>query len=216
MAASSSIRYLLFDLGNVLVDIDVPATIEALKELTDDPALLKRKLLNEGLHNDYETGLLTTDDFLGALQPLMRKSITKDQMISAWNAMLLDFPLSRLEWLQTLRGTYHVGLWSNTNALHIAWVHDHLETRYGIRDFESRYFDKVYYSHDVGLRKPDLDCFFHVMESEPFDPGQILFIDDIPENVAAARQAGMNAIVHDPRKEIALFLQQYVANFCNN
>lgn len=213
MAASSSIRYLLFDLGNVLVDIDVPATINALKELTDDPALLERKLLNEGLHYDYETGQLTTDEFLEALQPLMRKSTDKDQIITAWNAMLFDFPFARLAWLETLRDAFHVGLWSNTNALHIAWVHDHIDRKYGVRDFESRYFDRVYYSHDVGLRKPDLACFTHVLESEPFDPGQILFIDDIPENVYAARQVGINAIVHDPQQEIAICLQEYLANF---
>lgn len=212
MGTSSAIHYLLFDLGNVLVDINIPATIEALKELTDDPDLLEYKLLNEGLHHAFETGQLSTEDFLEALQPLMRKSIAKDQIVSAWNAMLLDFPLSRLRWLKTLRGAYHVGLWSNTNALHIAWVHDHLETKYGIHDFESHYFDKVYYSHVVGLRKPDLACFFHVLECEQIDPGKILFIDDIPENVAAARQAGMNAIVHDPRQEIAICLQQYIAN----
>lgn len=203
--------YLLFDLGNVIVDLDIPATYRALSDLTrsraaDFEAFLRREQWLER----YETGGLEDEPFIEGILDFAEPGAGSDDVINAWNAMLVHIPLERLDWLAGLRSSFRVGLLSNTNNLHLAWVYTYLERRYGLRDFEAACFDEVYYSHHIRLRKPARECFDFTVAAIGVPPGEILFIDDLPDNTAAARASGLRAVTHRPGREIMDWLDHYL------
>ncbi len=211
MNTSAQAHYLLFDLGNVIVDLDIPATYTALTELTN----LNREAFNTFLNETawlekYETGQMDTDAFIDGIIRYARPGSTSKDVINSWNAMLVDIPYPRLEWLASLRPQFQVGLLSNTNPLHLEWVYQFLLKRYGITDFESRYFDQVFYSHQIGHRKPDRSCFDFALEKIGLPAANILFIDDLAENTSAARLTGMRVATHSPASEIMERMDQYL------
>ncbi|GAB1395749.1 hypothetical protein MASR1M65_05260 [Saprospiraceae bacterium] len=71
-----------------------------------------------------------------------------------------------------------------------------------IAQFESTYFDKVYYSHLVGMRKPDMAIFTHIMSNTGIDPAETLFVDDNFDNITAGKLAGLHVHHHNPEFEI--------------
>lgn len=203
--------YLLFDLGNVLIDLDIPATYRALQHLTAGKGDAFARFLEEQdwLHA-YETGLISDDQFLTEILPFTPPGTDADTLRDAWNAMLIGIPAKRLAWLEGLRHDFRVGLLSNTNGIHLAWVYRHLEEVHGVWNFEERYFDHVFYSHHIGAKKPDVACFEMVLDSLNIAAEHILFVDDLEENVRAADSRGMQAVVHPAGEEIMDRLPVYL------
>jgi glucose-1-phosphatase len=203
--------YLLFDLGNVIVDLDIPATYRALADLTRGRARPFERFLQEERWLDrYETGALSDQEFIAGILDHADPDTPPEAVVDAWNAMLVHIPSERLEWLADLRSRYQVGLLSNTNGLHLQWVHDYLDRQLGIRDFEDRCFDEVYYSHRIGYRKPAEECFRHTIRAIGRPAREILFIDDLEDNTAAARACGMRAATHPAGREIREWLDHYL------
>ncbi len=206
-----SIRHIIFDLGNVLIDLDIAATERRLR------ALLGRHFRasfvrneQEGLFEAYEKGLIPEADFFAELRRLAKAEVSVAQLKDAWNAMLLGFPLDRLLWVEELRTRYRTYVLSNTNETHLEWVYRHLRDDYGISDYEERFFDKVWYSHRVHLRKPEPEIYGHVLEDGDLDPAETLFVDDNPVNVEAARAAGIHAVHNPPGTDVRQTLAPFV------
>ncbi len=205
------LRHLIFDLGNVLIDLDFAATEKQLRRMLG--AHFRASFARneqEGLFEAFEKGLISEEVFFAQLQRLAGRHIGTAELKAAWNAMLLAFPLERLEWVATLRSRYRTYVLSNTNATHLEWVYRHLRVRYGIEDYESRFFDKVWYSHHLHMRKPEPEIFAHVLAEAALEPAQTLFVDDNPANVAAAQAAGMVAVHHRPGNDIRDTLRPYL------
>ena len=181
------IRNLIFDFGNVFVDLDTEATVRTLMEygVQEIPIPLYESALS------FEKGQISTKDFVKAAMDLL-PGLSADQLITAWNAILLDIPMHRLEFLDALvqSDAYNLFLLSNSNTLHI----EHLTQRWGHKEMRRflAFFDSVYFSHKMGMRKPDLEIFHHVLESEQLNPSETLFIDDTEENTLAAAQIGLH------------------------
>lgn len=204
--------YLLFDLGNVIVDLDIPATYQAMAALGGGHVeALQSFLEKERWLERYETGAIADDDFVEGILAYARPGITGQDVRDAWNAMLVHIPEERLQWLEGLRQSFRVGLLSNTNGIHLSWVYGYLETAYGIRDFEARCFDDVYYSHQIGYRKPDEACYRHALACIGRPAGEVLFIDDLEENTRAARAIGIRAATHLSGREIREWLPAYLS-----
>jgi putative hydrolase of the HAD superfamily len=110
--------------------------------------------------------------------------------------------------LEILKTRYAIYLLSNTNALHLARAFDDLEKDHGVTDFDAQYFDTTYYSHLIGFRKPDPAAFRHVIEDSFLTPEYTLYIDDMPENIRAARKLGFQTHLSPPDEEIAEFLKR--------
>jgi FMN phosphatase YigB (HAD superfamily) len=203
--------YLLFDLGNVLIDLDIPATYHALEDLTRLQASAFKAFLDEKawLHH-YETGQLSDEEFLNGLLAFATPGTSLDTLKTAWNAMLKGIPVQRLRWLAHLRNAFNVGLLSNTNGIHLAWVHHYLNVTHKVTDFEQRFFDHVFYSHHIGAKKPDPESFERVLHTLNIASGDILFIDDLEDNVRAAIAAGMKAVHHPVGEEIMFCLPDYL------
>lgn len=180
------INNIIFDFGDVFLNLDKNAVYRDLSE-----AELER--IGEDMYPlncDIETGKITEQQFLTGLEKILpgRKA---DELRNRWNAMLLDFPEYRLEYLEHLNKTnnYRLFLLSNTNAIHIEYVQEAMgELRYNrFRDC----FEAFYLSHEIGLRKPDTEIFEFVLETHELNPNQTLFIDDTPENTEAAAALGI-------------------------
>jgi len=178
------IEAIICDFGNVFINLDSNATLVAFKKLG-----LKdwNEELNS-LNKSYETGKIEELVFMQGIQ----KHIPKANLMEireAWNAVLLDFPLYRLEFLQMISSKYKLFLLSNTDATHIEKF-EHKVGQSFAREFYGC-FEKVYFSFEFGFRKPDTKAFQFVLNNHNLTPKKTLFIDDKLENIKAAEELGI-------------------------
>jgi putative hydrolase of the HAD superfamily len=185
-----NIRNIIFDLGGVILNIDFKLTEKALKELgIDNFSEYMTQQHISSFFKEYEIGKIDDASFVRALQSLASKPLAEDAIINAWNALLADFPRERIELLQRLKTNYRLFLLSNTNSIHYKEFQRKLRLQTG--NYLEDYFEKTYYSHEVGLSKPSIEIFQLVISENKLDPSQTLFIDDTEGNIVAAKQAGL-------------------------
>lgn len=197
------IRNIIFDFGNVLFDLDLPAIERNLKiHFGEHLVEAKEKLLRDRVFELYEVGGLSTEEFVDVLRFASEKPLEKEQVIAAWNSIFLEMPRERFDMLLRLREHYNVFLLSNINELHAAWIDGYMVRAHGIEDFHSRYFDGVYYSHLIRLRKPDREVYEYVLADAELAPEGTIFFDDMEINVEAARAVGIQGIVHPAGEDI--------------
>ena len=199
-----TVRNLMFDLGNVIVDIDIEGAYSRLRALFRQDAheaLIQKALL------DYECGKISTDLFINRMLSQCDHTVQAIDIIDAWNSMLIDIPAHRLDMLRQLRESYNVTLLSNTNALHIEWVHRFVRSRYHVTDFEGTYFDQPFYSHIVGDRKPNVSMFRYLVDDAMMIPQLTLYMDDVQENLDVAETFGFKTHLVVPGEEVGEYLK---------
>ena len=199
----SKIKNLIFDLGNVIIDLDMERTFAQLRHYlgADYEASLKN-LFDKDIFIEYEIGNMSETEFLHSLRAVANVPVGIGQLREAWNAMLLEIPFKRLEMLERLKSKYQVFLLSNTNESHLYYVHGYLKTIYGIENFEERFFHRPYYSHLLGLRKPNSDIYEFVLKDAQLKADETMFFDDLSWNVKAAQSVGIQAVLHPTGTEI--------------
>ena len=201
----SAVRNLLFDLGNVIVDLDIDGCTERLRRLMKADASIEE--FNIHLIK-YESGRISSELFINRILALCSHKVQALDVIEAWNSMLVGIPGHRLDMLKKLRERYNVYLLSNTNELHLEWIHRHVKSEFGIQDFESAFFDQAYYSHLVGDRKPMPSIFKHIIEDAFMTPALTLYMDDVQENLDAASLLGFQTYLVRPGEEIKEYLRE--------
>jgi len=186
------IKNIIFDLGGVIYAIDYLATIRAFKDLgIKNFEQIYAKAGQSDLFDALETGRISKAEFLREIKGYLNSSISDDDVINSWNAMLIDFMPDALKCLKALNGDYRIFLLSNTNEIHIKEI----KSRVG-EVFYSEFcqlFEQVYLSHDLGLRKPHTEVFTYILSEKGLNPSETLFIDDSPQHVDGAVQAGLKA-----------------------
>jgi len=191
------IKYIIFDLGGVILNIDFKRAADSFKTLgLDDFEGLYSKAAQSKLFDRLEKGLISASTFRTELRNLAAVKMSNQQIDEAWNALILDFPPARLQMLKDLKTNYKLFLLSNTNIIHADFYNQDLRNTHGINGLEEL-FDKVYYSHQIGLRKPDAAAFEYVIKDQNLKVEQLLFIDDSLPNILAAKQLGLNTIFID-------------------
>lgn len=195
-ATFDNIQAIIFDLGGVLLNLDYQLTEKAFAAL-EIPGFEQHfsQLKQTSLFDDLETGRISASDFFDALRQETGASISNDQITEAWNAMLLDFPRRRLQILQQLQLRYQLFLLSNTNEIHETAFNLIFEALMGRGDRLAAYFDKVYFSHRLGMRKPNEDIFLHILSENKLLPDETLFIDDSPQHIETAKRLGIQTIL---------------------
>lgn len=199
---SRAIQNIIFDLGGVFLNIDFERTNQAFQQL--GLAGFDRFFTQHHAHQlfeDLETGKISPDQFYAAFRAETQTQLTDAQIRDAWNALLLDFPPERLDWLEKIRQHYRVFLFSNTNAIHYDAFMAQFAQVFPGKDFNA-YFEKAYYSQTLGLRKPEPESFQAILTEQDLDPAVTLFIDDTPKNVEAAQQVGLQAWWLSPGKSV--------------
>ena len=190
---------ILFDFGGVLLDLDYTRTYDALKDLLGIELDLSEGSRHRLVLDEYEKGLMSSENFLWHLQHWADKSRpvpSAPALIKAWNAMLLGWDREKLNLLADLKKSLRLFLLSNTNALHPEWVHRDLASNHGIRDFENRFFEKAFYSHLLKDRKPNSSCFEQIISLGNIAPSRTLFVDDNVSNIETASKMGFRTHLH--------------------
>lgn len=187
----SSIKNIIFDLGNVLLNLDFDASIEAFKKLgLNEKVVDKKQAYSDLVFYELETGKASADEFRKRVREILNNPDATDKQIDdAWTAMILDIPAKRVKTIQKLRNNFNVYLFSNTNEIHISKLHRQFTEQHGI-EFPSL-FVKDYYSHEIHDRKPDLSSYQKVIELSGVNPEDTLFVDDLEKNIWGAQKAGL-------------------------
>lgn len=180
----------ILDLGGVILNIDYNLTVDAFKQLgfTNFQAQYS-KLQQSGLFDKLETGRIGEDEFIQEIQKSIPNA-SSAQIISAWNALLLDFPEGRINTIRRIAEAFPTFLLSNTNSIHYKEFNQTLQTQTDISDIKSL-FKKAYLSHEIHLRKPNKEAFHLILDEHDLDPSRTLFVDDSPQHLEGAKKLGI-------------------------
>jgi len=188
------IKAIIFDYGGVIINIDYKATIDAFNELGKvDFEEMYSQAAQSNLFNQIETGKISGQYFINQLLDYLPMGTSPNRVVAAWNQMIKDVPLERIELLLRLKKEgYTIILLSNTNEIHIAVANRRWAMTYNQSPEEV--FDAVYYSHEIHMRKPNSEIFEFVCSEHGLKPSEVLFIDDSIQHIDGAKSIGINAI----------------------
>jgi glucose-1-phosphatase len=203
---NQTIDAIIFDLGGVILNIDYQLPVKAFKKLgIENFNELFSQASQSNLFNDYETGNISSDDFVNEIKKYLPQNTSDAAIINAWNSILLDLPEERLFSLEKAAENHRIFLLSNTNALHIESFNQYLLNNLQLPSLEP-FFETLYLSYEVGLRKPDLRIFEYVLQDAGLVPERTLFIDDSIQHIQAASELGI-LTKHLVNEDITTFLE---------
>ncbi len=195
------IKNIIFDLGGVLVNLNVKATFDC---FGGNFAKFYNKQLPEEfikLEEDFNRGDISADIFRSKTMDIFSLLMSKAKFDNCWNAMVGDMQTETIRTLIELKRNFKLFLLSNINEIHF----DYLLTR----DYwEPALFEKCYFSHLMGMIKPDKKIFQYVLSENNLKPEETFFIDDTQKNVISASNLGINAFYYDGQEKIANLLQR--------
>lgn len=184
-------KAIIFDLGGVIVNLDQDRTIRSFKRLDADLDEINEKL---PVFKLYETGKIDTDTFIQSIKAELKGIATDEEIVSAWNNMILNVTPDRISILKQLRKSYKLFILSNTNELHIKEFKSIFEKDHPAEIWENL-FDKIYYSHEIGLRKPNAEAWQHILDEQQLKAEETIFIDDTRMHFKTAEDMGMKSIL---------------------
>jgi len=185
------VKTIIFDWGGVITNLSPQASVDAFRSL-GHPSFEKYFQVGDDLFIRYETGNATDYEVYERLRGESGKAVTNEAVKKALCAMLLDTPPVRLEILRQLRSRYKLLLLSNTNPIHTRYYNNLLREHTGT-DFYN-FFDKIYYSYEIGMRKPSPEIFKYVVKDSGLSAAETLFIDDTEINIIAARSLDIRCL----------------------
>lgn len=184
----------IFDLGGVLIDIDYSKTEQAFADLgASNEQLLYSQAVQSDLFDAFETGRISSQHFINKIKDFLPARVSPNEVVTAWNAMILHFQPQKLDLLASLSRTTPLYLLSNTNDIHMEKVRRQLalHANHPLEHF----FQKVYLSHQIGCRKPDLATFSFVCADAGIAPERTLFIDDSEQHILGAQRIGLQTLL---------------------
>ncbi len=195
---TESFDHIIFDYGGIFINIDYEQTTKALNILSpQDATSLYSKKIQATFFDEFETGKLSSKEFITCLKESLKINASNDEITKAWNAMLLGIPKERFEFIKELREQKKIYLLSNINQIHEDFLNVYIQSRPELTNFYSS-FDEVYFSHHIGLRKPNIEAFEFVLNKHAMPPEKTLFIDDSPQHIEGAKKAGLNTYYLSP------------------
>ncbi|MGY4385204.1 FMN phosphatase YigB (HAD superfamily) [Pedobacter sp. UYP24] len=205
---AQKIKNIIFDYGNVIFEINFKKTQDALAQLgiPNIESFFGHKGHDE-LFSKLETGSITPVEFrTGIRKAASNESLTDEQIDNAWNSIFVSIPKNVNETLLEAKGKYRTFLLSNTNEIHYNYFTDYIKKEFGMES-NDELFEKVYYSQQMLMRKPDIEIFKKVIDENNLIPQETLFIDDSPQHLVGAQKAGLNVLLMDRHpKELKAFL----------
>ena len=181
------IRAVIFDFGNVICRFDIRLFLQRVSDFTGTSISTLTDILHQSsdLGRQYETGLITTDQFYNTLSGQYGYSVPMDAFVRAYTDIFTPIP-STLELIRHLKPHYKLGLLSNTNELHFVHAIQKVDV--------FPLFDAVTVSFQVKAMKPADAIYQDSLARLHMAAGECVYIDDVKENVGAAAHLGMHAI----------------------
>lgn len=186
---SMQTKAVLFDLGGVVVDVDFERALahwEGRSRLA--PEHLRERFGVDEPYEHHETGAIDAQAYFAHLREHLQLEGDAAFIHEGWNSIFAGEIAETVRLIDAIRPRVRCWALSNTNAVHLA----HMQQQYPA--LLAR-FEKVFVSHEIGHRKPHPRAFEHVVQAIGVAPGEILFFDDLPENVEAARRSGLQAVL---------------------
>ncbi|MFD3407814.1 HAD family phosphatase [Aquirufa sp. HETE-83D] len=210
MAAPKAI---IFDLGNVLLPIDLSLTYEAFSAFSSlSSSEIASAIMEHQLWVPYEAGKQNDAEFRDFLRERLDLTISDVDFDNAFSALLLDFHTGVYEWIASLKSHFHLVLLSNTSAIHANRFTKVALGPEGQNLFSL--FHQVYYSFEMGLVKPDPAIYWKVLSEQGLTPREVLFFDDNVANINSAKNIGIQSYLIDPTRnflQIQDILDTYVS-----
>lgn len=197
-----NINALLFDLGNVLLEVDPRRCFAHWQQFSAHTAeeLSKMPVLDTAFEK-HEVGELSDEQYFDYLRELMSLETNTAQIKAGWDAMLGEPILPTIEMVRQCHDKLPCSIFSNTNPSHQQkWSDDHA-------DFLPL-FDQIFLSNEIALRKPNLPAFKHVCHAMQIPAQNILFFDDREDNIEGATAAGLQTVLVKSHEDIAKALAQ--------
>jgi putative hydrolase of the HAD superfamily len=182
---------IIFDLGGVILNLDFALTRRAFGVIRKTECGRDEGSLPFFLA--FERGLIGEAEFRDELCKLLGVDLKDAVLDRAWNAMLLDLPPARLELLAQLAKSRRIFLLSNTNSIHKR-AFDEILDEAGLTTRFHAPFEKLHFSHEIGMRKPDPEIYSFVLEQNNLDASATIFVDDLKINVDQASALGIRGI----------------------
>jgi glucose-1-phosphatase len=207
---NDKIKNIIFDLGDVILNIDVPIASKSFADLSgrEQSEILTIFKENE-LFRQFETGLMDEPTFRNYVREILNFPDLSDEAIdTAWNSLLLDLPPERVELLKKLATRYRLFLLSNTSSIHITQVNKILKASTGVERLEDL-FERVFLSYEMGLMKPDTRIYRDVLDKAGLKAEETLFLDDNADNIHGAAQLGIETIHVQKPVTILEYLKDY-------
>ncbi|SHN34964.1 putative hydrolase of the HAD superfamily [Cyclobacterium lianum] len=199
------IQFLIFDLGNVIYDIDYQRTFNKLyAQLPEEKHPLVRDFMVSPVHFDLETGKIDAPTFRDGVRDYFSVDWEDNWIDEAWNSLLVDIPQERLDLLLKLKEKYPLYMLSNTNSIHFKIVEQIFAQKLPEAAWPTL-FDHLFLSHKMGLRKPGEDIYRQVVNTIGAKPETCLFFDDLKENLLGAEKVGIKTCHIDHPKALINF-----------
>ena len=201
MKKLEGIKNLLFDFGGVIISIDKSSAVKRFKEIgVDKIEDYLGEFRQEGIFLELEEGKITRDEFCDALRKLAGKEISNEDIDSGWMAFLTGIPPYKLQLLKDLRKDYNVYLLSNTNPVIMGWGNSPEFSPSG--EPISAFFDKMFFSYEIGHAKPEKESFEAVIKGTNLNPSETLFLDDGQSNLDVAQSLGFKTYLVDQDEDL--------------
>lgn len=189
----SEYQAIIFDFGNVIININPELTYQEFAKASNKSVDKIKFLFEENqVFKKFETGLYSEEEFLDSIRQILGFPLNDIEIIDAWNALLLDVPLERIELLNNLRNRYPIYLLSNTNSIHIKKCNAYFRQKFNLNVADL--FDRSFLSYEMGLFKPDQEIYKTVLKEINLNAEKVLFIDDNFDNIESAKLLGLQTI----------------------
>ena len=188
-----TVKALLFDLGGVIVDLDYHKTINAFDALgVANTESIYNQFNQTEIFDGFETGSLTGKEFINLMKHQIPTYSSESEIKKAWNAMILGFEEAKLKQIKKYSEKIPCYLLSNTNEIHLEYI----QTLLGEMPFKNLelLFNKCYYSHIIGKRKPHKETFEWVLNDMGYTAEDVLFIEDSPQHIEGAKTMNLNTL----------------------
>lgn len=187
----SNIDFLIFDLGNVIINIDYDFTINELKKtLPNEKHELTEAFFPSSFHKNYEKGLISSPGFRNEVRAFFQEDWSDEFIDYIWNSLLKDIPQERIDLIRNLRKDFGTAVLSNTNEIHIIKFDEILQAETNANTL-TELTDKTFLSHEMGLAKPDQAIYAQVLEEIGIPAEKVLFFDDLASNLEGAQSLGI-------------------------
>ena len=201
------IKALIFDMGGVLVDLDIEGSKKVFKEKLGyyDIDQIIDACHQKGIFGDMEEGKISADDFRDYVIARSAPGATADQVDKALHKILVGIEPYKIDMLRRLSQKYAIYMLSNNNPIAVPRARE-IFREAGFTMEED--FKKCYISYEMNMLKPSEGFYKAVMSDIGLPPEEMLFIDDSQRNVDAAIAAGLPALYYRPGDNLAALLEK--------
>ena len=191
----NGVKAIIFDLGKVVIELHYERAANLFSEISGSEKLADFLISSDTLR-EFEVGKISENTFRMRICDELGIVLSDNEFDAKWNSMLGEISKKRIEKLLELKKHFKTLILSNTNSIHVRSFNALLRKTNGYEGVHEL-VQKAYYSHEVGMRKPNTNIYEFVLKAQGLQPKEVLFIDDREDNVEAAQELGIKVFLNN-------------------